>query len=38
MKKAYDSNIFVNYIPASVTEEEFNKIFSVIGTIKSLRL
>jgi len=38
MKKAYDSNIFVNYIPSAVNEEEFSKVFSVIGSIKSLKL
>ena len=38
MKKAYDSNIFVNFIPPSVEEEEFLKSFSVIGKIISLKL
>jgi RNA recognition motif-containing protein len=38
MKKAYDSNVFVNFIPVSVTEVEFAKEFGTIGKIVSLKL
>lgn len=38
MKKTFDNNIFVNYIPLDVTEEQVKEKFEAIGKIQSIRL
>lgn len=38
MKKTFDNNIFVNYIPLDVTEEQVKEKFESIGKIQSIRL
>ena len=38
MKRTFDNNIFVNYIPLDVTEEQVKDKFESIGKISSLRL
>jgi RNA recognition motif-containing protein len=38
MKRTFDSNIFVNYLPLETTEEEVKEKFEVTGKILQLRL
>jgi len=38
MKKTFDNNIFVNYIPLEVTEEQVRVKFETVGKIQSLKL
>ena len=38
MKKTFDNNIFVNYIPLEVSEEQLREKFETVGKIQSLKL
>jgi len=38
MKKTFDNNIFVNYIPLDVTEDQVKETFEVTGKVLQLRL
>ena len=38
MKKTYESNIFVNFVPKDVTEEQFRSKFEKAGKILSFKL
>lgn len=38
MKKTFDNNIFVNYIPLEISEEQVREKFETVGKIQSLKL
>lgn len=38
MKRQFENNLFVNFIPAEVTEADVRKVFESVGKIKTLRL
>lgn len=38
MKKTFDNNIFVNYLPLDVTEDQVKETFEVTGKVLQLRL
>lgn len=38
MKKNYESNVYIKFVPKDVEEEEFTKIVAKAGKILSLKL
>jgi RNA recognition motif-containing protein len=38
LTKTFNSNLFVKYIPAEVSEEEIRKVFGEVGEVKSIKL
>ena len=38
MKKTYDSNVYVKYVPASINEKQLREEFSKVGNVISVKL